>query len=496
MRRTASRAKGVAVALLGLAGLAAGGCIRRATAPQPALAAGPAPIAVSVTLSPAERHQTLEGFGASLAWHLDQVVGNPPPGIYQAIFPDLGLDILRLRNRYQRSKPEDGDLSQEVEILRRATQALGHAPKIMLSSWSPPAPLKADHREDCNGNLDCTLARENGQFVYDKFAAYWADSLRHYATLGIVPDYITLENELSFIPPSWEGCKFDPTETAQYPGFDRALAAVYARLAARSDHPAFNPAKPPKILAPEVLGIHWGLLQKYLDHMDMSLVDGVAHHLYERGPDNIWDWRSPGPDSFVDEMQAAAAATSKPLYQTEFQTDEDKGIDGGLETAWLIHHSLVEEGVVAFLYWDLIWTGRGGLVSVNGGNYHMRDQYYSLKHYARFTDPGFVRIGAKADQSPVRASAFVSPAGDQITVVLLNTGSVAAGATANVVIDAGGFAFARAATYVTTYRPGASRVWQDAGTGRSAADIGRNVTLPPRSIATVVLWRSPGAGQP
>ena len=94
--------------------------------------------------------------------------------------------------------------------MRRATQALGHAPKIMLSSWSPPAPLKADHREDCNNNLDCTLARENGQFVYDQFAAYWIDSLRHYATLGIVPDYITLENELSFIPPSWEGCKFDP----------------------------------------------------------------------------------------------------------------------------------------------------------------------------------------------------------------------------------------------------------------------------------------------
>ena len=183
--------------------------------------------------------------------------------------------------------------------------------------------------------------------------------MRHYATLGILPDYITLENELSFIPPSWEGCKFDPTESAQYPGFDRALAVVHARLAGMAHRP--------RLLAPEVLGIHWGLLQKYLDRMDLNLVDGVAHHLYERGPDNIWDWRNPGPDSFVDEMRAAAAATNKPLYQTEFQTDEDKGIDGGFETAWLIHHSLVEEGVVAFLYWDLIWTGRGGLVSINDG---------------------------------------------------------------------------------------------------------------------------------
>ncbi len=466
---------------MGVTAASGAGCIRRSETRIPATAAADHDanaISASVQITPGERHQTLEGFGASLAWHLEKVTGNPPAGIYDLIFPELGLDILRFRNRYQRSKPDDGNLSQEVEILRRATQALGHAPKIMLSSWSPPAALKADHREECNNNLDCTLARENGEFVYDKFAVYWIDSLRHYATLGIVPDYITLENELSFIPPSWEGCKFDPTESAQYPGFDRALRAVRARI----------PELPhrPRLLAPEVLGIHWGLLQKYLDHMDMSLVDGVAHHLYERGPDNIWDWRNPGPDSFIDEMQAAAASTNKPLYQTEFQTDEDRGIDGGFETAWLIHNSLVEEGVVAFLYWDLIWTGRGGLVSVNDGNYHPRDQYYALKHYARFTDPGFVRVGARSDRPSIRASAYQSPAGDQITVVVLNTGA----APASVRIDTGGFAFARSAAYVTAFHPGSSRAWQDAGAA-GAAGNGRAVTLPPRSIATAVFWRTP-----
>ncbi len=467
---------------MGVTGALAPGCIRRSETRIPANTAadhGASTISASVQVAPGERHQTLEGFGASLAWHLEKVTGNPPAGIYDLIFPELGLDILRFRNRYQRSKPEDGNLSQEVEILRRATQALGHAPKIMLSSWSPPAPLKADHREDCNNNLDCTLARENGQFVYDKFAAYWIDSLRHYATLGIVPDYITLENELSFIPPSWEGCKFDPVESAQYPGFDRALAAVHARLVGFP--------KRPRLLAPEVLGIHWGLLQKYLDHMDMNLVDGVAHHLYERGPDNIWDWRNPGPDSFIDEMQAAAAATRKPLYQTEFQTDEDRGIDGGFETAWLIHNSLVEEGVVAFLYWDLIWTGRGGLVSVNDGNYHARDQYYALKHYARFTDPGFVRIGARADHAAIRASAYESPSGDQLTIVVLNTGA----APASVRLDAGGFAFARSAAYVTTFRPGSSKVWVDVWKDPGGASGERAIPLPPRSAATAVLWRSP-----
>src|SRR5215471_2864992 len=182
--------------------LATAGCIRR-TAPPASASAGvaAAPITVTVQLHPAERHQRLEGFGASVAWHLDKLVGQTPPEIYGLLFPELGLDILRLRNRYQRHKPEDQNLGQEVEIVRRATQALGRRPVIMMSSWAPPAPLKADGQEDCHGNRDCTLARENGRFVYEKFGDYWRDSLQHYASLGIVPDYASIENEPSLIPP-------------------------------------------------------------------------------------------------------------------------------------------------------------------------------------------------------------------------------------------------------------------------------------------------------
>jgi glucuronoarabinoxylan endo-1,4-beta-xylanase len=461
----------LAAALLALSVAA---CIRRPAVPATPRAA-PSPIAAVVTIAPGERHQTLEGFGASVAWHLETITAGAPPGIYQVLFPELGLDILRLRNRYGRSKPEDGDLGQEVEILRRGTAALGHPPKILLSSWSPPAALKADGHEDCHDNRDCTLAKEHGRFVYDKLARYWADSLRHYAELGIVPDYITIENEPSFIPPAWEGCKFEPSETADYPGFDRALEAVHDAIA-RVSLP-----RRPLLLAPEVLGIHWGVLQKYLAALNQSLVDGVAHHLYEKGPDGIWDWRAPGPDSFADPMRAAAAATRKPLYQTEFQTDDDRGIDGGLETAWLIHLSLVDEGVVAFLYWNLVWTDQGGLVSINRGRYQIRDQYYAVKHYARFTDPGDVRVGARSSAPAIRASAFVSPAGDRLTIVVLNTGAV----SAELRIEPGGFSFARAAGYLTIFRPGASEVWKQLG----ALDLGRTLALPSRSIATFVLTR-------
>ncbi len=425
-----------------------------------------------VTLLPDDRHQTLEGFGGSIAFEIGLAVGSAPTGLYQALFPDLGLDILRFRNRFGRSDPGDSNLAQEVEIFRRATEALGRRPKLLLSSWSPPAALKASGVERCRGESTCTLMKENGQFVYEQFGDYWRDSLEFYASLGLEPDYVTIQNEPDFIPPDWEGCKFEPTETADYPGYDRALDVVHRKLATLPS--------PPKLLGPEVVGVHRNKLSDYVKSIDLELLYGIAHHLYEKGDDGVWDWRNPGPDSYIEPMKRAAlTAGSRPLFQTEFQTDEDGGAEGGFETAWLIHNSLVEEGVAAFFYWDLVWKPKGGLISVDGARFAPRDQYYSLRHYARFTTPGDVRIGARSDSSAIRVSAFLSANRERVTVVLLNVGSHAMDAR----LDPAGFPSASSAVYRTTYRPGASEVWSDLG-GLPPTGV---VPLPSRSAATVVL---------
>src|SRR5690606_14054118 len=191
---------------------------------------------------------------------------------------------------------------------------------------------------------------------------------------------VSIQNEPSFIPPDWEGCKFEPRQTDRYPGYAEALTAVHSKMAALDD--------PPKLLGPEVLGVHYERVQKYAAAMDLGLVHGIAHHLYERGQDDIWDWRHPGPDSYADEMRAVKSSFNKPLFSTEFNTDEDEGIEGGFETAWLMHHSLVTESVVAFLYWDLIWVDNKGLVTMKGRSPNPRDHYYSVRHFARYTDPG------------------------------------------------------------------------------------------------------------
>lgn len=427
------------------------------------------PSTVSVDLE--RRYQTLVGFGASTAWYHDRITGKTPDGLYQVLFPELGLDVLRLRNRYLRSETNDRNLKTEVEILKRATEALGHRPLILITSWSPPSHLKASGKERCKGEDQCTLAKKNGTFVYEEFGQYWADSLAHYQSMGISPDFISMQNEPDFIPPDWEGCKFEPSETAKFPGYGKALDVVHGKLAQLPHRP--------QMIGPELLGIHYNKMPKFLAGLDVRKLDAVSHHLYERGNDGVWDWRDPGPDSYADEMRDIAATTQMPRYQTEFQTDEDEGFDGGLETAWLIQNSLVHEGVSMFLYWDLIWDGNAGLVGLMGRLPMVRDQYFAVRHFARFTDPGFVRVNAPTDNSRLIASAFVSPTGDRLTVVAINTGEQ----MLEVKVDPGAFKASSSAAYRTTFRPRQSERWTELG----AEGIGDSLRMPPRSIVTLVM---------
>jgi glucuronoarabinoxylan endo-1,4-beta-xylanase len=428
-----------------------------------------------VSVSAGRTHQKIEGFGASVAWYQDLITGKTPEDLYDFLFPELGLDILRYRNRFQREGgEEDSNLAPEMEIHRRATAALGYKPRIMLTSWSPPASLKASGNEKCRGNEDCTLKKKNGKFVYEEFADWWLASLKHYKAKGLAPYYVSMQNEPSFIPPDWEGCKFEPKETDKYPGYGKALEVMVGRLSQLD----FKP----KVLGPETLGVHYNRVQNFMAEIDPDLLYGVAHHLYEKGPDEIWDWRDPGPDSYLDEMLAVAASTDKPIFQTEFNTDEDKGIEGGFETAWLIHHSMAEQGTVAFLYWDLIWPEKG-LVAMRGRTPKPRDQYYSLKHFARYTDPGYVRVEAVSEQPGLLASAYLAPDRKRLTLVLLNTSQ----GILDVEVAVEEFEHQTSQAFRTTYRPGNSKRWEELG----ALAQGGTLYMPARSVATVVFDVAP-----
>jgi len=96
----------------------------------------------SVAVDDAQRSQTLVGIGAGLGYGLDEIVQHPrKAALFDSVFSDSGLTLLRLRNRYGHEGEED--LGSTSEIITAAAERLGQTPTIILNSASPPGSLKA-----------------------------------------------------------------------------------------------------------------------------------------------------------------------------------------------------------------------------------------------------------------------------------------------------------------------------------------------------------------
>src|SRR5690606_25356962 len=146
----------------------------------------------------------------------------------------------------------------------------------------------------------------------------------------------------------------------------------------------------------------------------------------------------------------------------------------------LIHNALVEGNASAYLYWELFWVDGQGLVTLESHHaqntwttehgYIVQPEYYSMQHYAKYTDPGYVRVTAAASEKVIRASAFQAPDDSRTTVVLLNTGDT----RAHVRVDGLGVPTA-------IYRTGGDDAFSPA-----TLDEDSSLTLAGRGLATLI----------
>ena len=359
--------------------------------------------AATGTIKAKETHQTMVGFGASIAWGDDQLTTHSKKSeIYRYIFNDLGLDILRIRNTY-RNNPTNFAPSI-AEIVDTMMALSPQKPKVLISSWSPPANIKSNNDVQNGG----TLIKVNGKYAYGAFAQYWVDAINAYRASGINPDYISIQNEPDFSA-TWESCLFDANESATNAGFKYALDSVYSALQ--------HMQSPPNILGPEVLGIGYGEFQKYMQYfLNLNHFDGVDYHLYH-GDGPVSD--NHDPDLFISNLSSIASVYSgKPIFQTEY----DRG--DWFNTAWLMHNCLVYGNVSAYLWWELVW-GAGGnpLIEMQYSTYSISKYYWAFRQYSKYVDGGYKRVTATVNADSLRVSAFTSPDGKKLTVVVLNIGS-------------------------------------------------------------------------
>jgi glucuronoarabinoxylan endo-1,4-beta-xylanase len=350
------------------------------------------------------RHQKIEGIGASGAFRTQEFLGSKDKAkLYELLFKDLRLDIFRIRNTYDISET---DFNESVEIVKGAKAVVGQDMKIMISPWTPPASLKS------NGSLiGGTLKKTDGSFAYAEYAQWWYDSLAAYANAGVKADYITMQNEPDF-EAQYDSCIFAPTESNEVAGYNTACEALWQKLSAEMG------ADMPKMLDPETMG--FTNIESYIKQFDnLSHTYGYAHHLY--GCTGCAE----EPDRYIPKMVRFKEFNSqygnKPIFQTEFEDKPDTWT-GAMNTAILMHNSLVVEGVAGYLYWDLFWGEGSGLLSITDPHrYVIMPVYYAFKHYSAFIDSDWQRVEASTDNKGVRISAYISPDNKKLNIILINT---------------------------------------------------------------------------
>ncbi|HEY6476511.1 MAG TPA: hypothetical protein VI456_07995, partial [Polyangia bacterium] len=316
-------------------------------APPPDLGM-PLPVAATVTVDPTTAHQTMVGFGAAVAYFAGSAMANPMSAqLFQTLFGDLGIQILRVGNWYDNNGDNNASFKQTAAFVKAVHQA-GYAPMLLMSSWNPPfsawtsidgstsyPSLKTNNMNDAGGTLPKSAG---GGYDYPNFGAWWAQSLAAFqtATGGIVPDVISIQNEPDFTTTQEGTCLFDPMEDANA-GYGQALDAVKTAIAGTAGLPL------PKLAGPENDSLNKNEVPNYLTGIASSGyiddLDIVAHHLYggtDAAP-NMYDSYMTG---------VATAAAGKPIWQTEYAPNAQSAFF----TAWLIQNAVTVEGVSAYLY--------------------------------------------------------------------------------------------------------------------------------------------------
>jgi glucuronoarabinoxylan endo-1,4-beta-xylanase len=291
-----------------------------------------------------------------------------------------------------------------------------------MSEGSPIAALKANGSKTCSGDpATCTLSRlADDSFDYAGFADYWRASLDAYANAGITPDFLSIQNNPNWVPPASatvDACRFLPEEgttpvtvdgttvEVEYPGYREALAAVRTAIS--------DLENVPKIAAPEVSGV--GSVEDYARALDPADVDALSLHLYGQDAAAV-------DVELLQSVGDLGRSYDRPVFQTEMSAN-------GLETAILLHHALTALDASVYIQNDFVSSASAldenpaALFALKADGFEAQPPYYVLQHYARWTDPGWLRVDALNDGTHLLSSAWLSPEEDALTIVLFNEGS-------------------------------------------------------------------------
>jgi O-glycosyl hydrolase len=351
---------------------------------------GPGP---TVTITWTDLHQTIEGFGAAVAFQ----GGNP----WTSAEADLlfcgsstapcaqagaGLSLVRCQIEPDGTYP----------FVAQMQAAIARGARAWCTPWSAPAAYKTNNSVD-NGGYLLTADYQN-----------WANYLSNYvATLNAtyhVPLYaLSVQNEPDFVA-SYQSLQY----TAQN-FHDFILGNIGPTLKAK------NPGV--RLIFPEESHWQFDLATTTLkDPAAAAYVDIVAAHGY-------YSAASAYPlaqDQGIELWETEDATLSSP---------NDASMSDALDWASTIHSYLTVANANAWMSWwgvdSVDCTGQGLINDSNSGapctGMVVAKRLWAIGNFSRFVRPGWVRVDATAaPASGVLASAYKNPATGNFAVVVIN----------------------------------------------------------------------------
>lgn len=352
---------------------------------------------ILLTLDPSIRHQTMDGIGGSIAFNLpdyEALSATQKNEIEHLLYVYCGIDIVRLRTG------NSDALNTELAMRARRNGA-----RSLLTCWSPPASLKSN-----NSIVSGTLRIVSGKYDYAGFADWWHARL---SASNWTHDFISIQNEPSYDPGNKETCRFFASETVPATtngsaGYRLALDAVNNRIK--------NEARKPQIVA--------------VDAETHSAFDSIAPTVSGLSYVKHLGFHNYGANDFPG---VKASYNGKRGWMTEWGKDASGTDPVGIRENWMllatnIHDTLVEANASAYLAWRMVHGNNTGqvwaMIGVENRQYAVQNSFYIIKHYAKEISAGHQRfeVTRSGTNTNIRASGYIHPAGNKVTLIVLNSG--------------------------------------------------------------------------
>jgi glucosylceramidase len=277
--------------------------------------------------------------------------------------------------------------------------------KIMANPWSPPGWMKDSDSMVSGAPTNYLLSS-----MYTPFANYFVKYIQAYAAAGINIDYISLQNEPLYVPPSYPGMCMpaDPTAT-DCPGSQTdQMTALFNNVL-----PALSSANlTTKVL---VYDHNWDrpdYPQDVLTSQNLSQIAGVAWHGYGGVP---------GAMTIIQNMFPTIGT-----YETEHSGFTTNGDQSRLDFEEITQ--CMRNWARAYVKWSLALNeSQGphdggcstctGLVTVNSttGNITYGIEFYTMGQFSKYVLPGAKRVYS-SNTLGIVTSAFVNPDNSSVLV--------------------------------------------------------------------------------